>query len=70
MAATEPFTAHAQLSQQDVIRANLACAVRIDELAVGESDLAEALAIELESDFLRRLVALDPAADGASGGLS
>jgi hypothetical protein len=71
MAATEPFTVHAQLSHQDVIRADLACAVRlVSALAAGESDLAGALAIELESECLRRLVDLDHAADGASGGRS
>jgi hypothetical protein len=67
MASTEPGTAPAARSQEDLVRDDLARAVRlVDALADGDAGLAEALAIE--SELLCRLVDLDFAADGDGDG--
>jgi hypothetical protein len=55
--STEPFTAPAARSSEDLIRGVLARVVRlVDALADGEIDFAVALAIEIEGELLVRLV--------------
>ena len=67
--AYEPAPAQAARSQEDLVRDDLARAIRlVDALADGDTALAEALAIETESELDGRLFGLVFAADGDGDG--